>query len=133
MRRTINFLEIFITGSVCYSLIEIVYRGSTHWTMMLLSGTLFTLLYLIEGNLPEEPLWKKCLIGAVLITAFEFTTGIIFNIILGWGVWDYSRMPFNILGQVCLPFSLCWFFLCIPAYLLCHLMGRHQEKRAQHT
>ena len=34
-----------------------------------------------------------------------------FNIILKEHVWDYSGVPLNFLGQVCVPFSLIWFAL----------------------
>jgi uncharacterized membrane protein len=30
-------------------------------------------------------------------------------------MWDYSTLPFNILGQICLPFSLIWIVLSFPA------------------
>jgi len=30
----------------------------------------------------------------------------------------YSALPFNILGQVCLPFMVIWFFLSLAAILL---------------
>lgn len=27
---------------------------------------------------------------------------------VGMGVWDYSRVPLNLWGQICLPFTLIW-------------------------
>jgi uncharacterized membrane protein len=33
-------------------------------------------------------------------------------------------MPFNFLGQICIPFSCFWFVLCIPARILCRHMSR---------
>lgn len=45
---------------------------------------------------------KQGIIGACMVTVLEFITGCIVNIWLGWNVWDYSNMPLNILGQVCL-------------------------------
>ena len=99
---------VFLTGCFVYSLLEIASRGFTHWTMTL-TGT---------------PLWQKCLIGSVIITSVEFTVGVIVNIILRWNVWDYSDMPFNVLGQICLPFTVLWFFLCIPAYYVCRTISR---------
>ena len=53
------------------------------------------------------------------ITGIEFLTGVVVNIVLKMNVWDYSAMPGNILGQVCLPYSLLWFFLTIPALGVC--------------
>lgn len=60
------------------------------------------------------PLWKQILVGAAIITGLEFITGCIVNLWLGWAVWDYSSMPLNILGQICLPYMLLW----IPVALL---------------
>lgn len=37
---------------------------------------------------------------------------------LGLGIWDYSNMPFNILGQICLPFSLLWVVLSACAIVI---------------
>ena len=41
----------------------------------------------------------------------ELIFGIIFNINLGMNVWDYSDLPFNLFGQICLPFMIAWFLL----------------------
>jgi len=54
--------------------------------------------------------WQS-VIGAGLILVIEFISGCIFNIWLGMGIWDYSTLPFNICGQICLLFGILWFFL----------------------
>ncbi|MDE6839119.1 MAG: putative ABC transporter permease, partial [Acutalibacter sp.] len=56
--------------------------------------------------------------------------GLIVNTGLGLRVWDYSKMPLNLMGQVCLPYSLLWFGLTLPAMALCRLCGRAQEADA---
>ena len=56
-------------------------------------------------------MWKQMFLGTILITVFEFILGYILNIKLGLGIWDYSNIPFNIMGQICLPFSFLWFVL----------------------
>lgn len=53
----------------------------------------------------------KCLIGMLIITGIELLFGVVFNILLDEKVWDYSRVPLNFLGQICLPFSIAWFGL----------------------
>lgn len=63
-------------------------------------------------------IWKQMLICSIIITAVEFTSGLILNVWLGLGIWDYSNMPFNILGQICLPFTLLWYVLSAPAIIL---------------
>ncbi|MBS6314451.1 MAG: hypothetical protein KH444_02665 [Ruminococcus sp.] len=115
---------VFLTGCFVYSLLEIASRGFTHWTMTLTGGLILTILYEMHVRLTGTPLWQKCLIGSVIITSVEFTVGVIVNIILRWNVWDYSDMPFNVLGQICLPFTVLWFFLCIPAYYVCRTISR---------
>lgn len=111
---------IFLSGSFIYSLIEIIFRGHTHWTMTVLGGISGAVLYLID--LGREALALKAFAGAMMITALEMVTGVFDNIIMKWSVWDYSRVPFNILGQICLPFSVLWFFLCFPALLFCRFV-----------
>lgn len=50
-----------------------------------------------------------------MVTCLEFITGVIVNIWLKLGVWDYSGLPLNILGQVCLPFYFAWVGLSVVA------------------
>lgn len=111
----------FLMGFFIYSLIEILNRGYTHWTMSVTGGTVLAILYAINSR-QTMTLIKSCFIGAFIITGIEFIVGIFDNIIMGWNVWDYSSMPLNLLGQICLPFSAAWFLLCIPAYYLCREM-----------
>lgn len=50
-------------------------------------------------------------IGFAIIMVLEFVSGIIFNKLLGFHLWDYSSWPFNIAGQVCLYAALLWIFM----------------------
>lgn len=113
-----QYIFTFLMGYFLYAFVEVAGRGYTHWTMCLTGGLVLTLLYLISSR-PAMTLIKCCVIGAFMITAVEFAVGIFDNIIMGWAVWDYTDMPFNILGQICPIFSLLWAVLCIPAYFLC--------------
>lgn len=102
-------LVLAATGGVLYVLLELIWRGRSHWTMFLLGGICFVVLGLINEVLPwTMPLWSQVLIGAAIVTALEFLTGCIVNLWLGWGVWDYSGLPGNILGQICLQYCLLW-------------------------
>ena len=103
---------LFLIGGAIYVLIELVYRGYSHWTMFLLGGLCFVLIGGVNEYIPwEMPLWLQAGIGAVIITVLEFICGCIVNLALGWNVWDYSNTPLNILGQVCLPFAIIWFVI----------------------
>lgn len=110
--RVLRPLVLIAFGGLSYVGIEMFYRGRTHWTMFIVGGICFYLVGLINEMIPWEMLlWKQCLIGACIITVVEFVSGYIINLLLGKNVWDYSGLPFNILGQVCLPFSIVWYFL----------------------
>ena len=108
----LKFLILFIFGGAIYFLIEILWRGYSHWTMFLLGGLCFVIVGAINNYIPWEMKFEKQMtIGAIIITALEFIVGVIVNLILKWNIWDYSMLPFNILGQISLPFSLIWFLL----------------------
>ena len=109
---------VFLLGGVSYSLIEILWRGYTHYTMVLLGGICFLSLYKLFNLMKDYSLLEKCVAGAILITTLEFTVGCFVNLVFHMNVWNYSSMPFNLLGQVCLVYSTLWGFLCIPINFL---------------
>ncbi len=120
------FLElsfIFIVGAIGYGSIELLWRGHTHWTMILLGGICLNIIYLISSRM-KESMVKKALMCAFSITALEFVTGCIVNIRLGWDVWDYSSMPLNLLGQICPKFSLMWLALSLPCIIFSKIIHK---------
>lgn len=111
MRRAIKPLILFVIGGLSYILLEFLWRGHSHWTMFLVGGVCGYFVGLINEIIPwDTPLWKQSIIGAAIVTAIEFVSGCIINLWFKWNVWDYSNLPFNIMGQVCLYY----FFLWIP-------------------
>ena len=48
-------------------------------------------------------------------TFLEFCAGVILNLWLKLDIWDYSRIPFNLYGQICLPYAAVWFVLSAAA------------------
>ena len=119
----------FLMGYFIYSLIEILARGYTHWTMSLTGGAVLAILYNLNSR-KTMTLIKSCILGSLVITSLELAVGIFDNIIMGWHVWDYSDMPLNFLGQICLPFSAAWFMISIPAYYLSIAIKRQFESKA---
>ncbi len=110
---------LFVVGGLIYVLIELLWRGYSHWTMFFLGGLCFVLLGSINELIPWcMPIWQQALIGAAIITGLEFLTGCIFNLCLGWNVWDYSGLPGNVLGQICLPYALLWVLVAMVAIVL---------------
>ena len=110
---------VFTFGAAAYPVIEILWRGYTHWTMELIGGICFLSIYHFEKRNSCRTLLYRCLAGCLIITCVEFITGIIVNRALGWGVWDYSDMPGNLLGQICITYSALWFLLVIPIIYIC--------------
>lgn len=118
MKRIRENTFLFIIGGGLYSLLEVLYRGFTHWTMTITGGACLILMYRADMKFETSRLWKKCLIGSGIITSLEFIVGCIVNRIFKLDVWDYSKSPFNVLGQICLPFSFIWFLISAPVVYL---------------
>ena len=113
------YFYIFIAGAVGYALLEILWRGFTHWTMALAGGICLTAIFIMNMLVPVSSVFLKELFGALIITAVEYAFGYVFNIVLQWNIWDYSAMPLNIKGQVCLFFTMLWYLICIPVVSIC--------------
>ena len=92
---------LFAIGGTIYYMIELIWRGYSSLPMVLVGGLCFLFCGSINEFLGWDMLiWKQMFICAVGITAIEFLSGYILNIVLGLGIWDYSNMPFNIIGQI---------------------------------
>jgi uncharacterized membrane protein len=66
-----------------------------------------------------KSVWSKMAVSALGITVLEWLCGCIVNLWLKLNVWDYSNMPLQIMGQVCIVFSFFWFLLSFPAMQFC--------------
>lgn len=109
-------MVLFLCGGIGYAAVEMLWRGHTHWTMAVLGGILFLLL----GGLNEwfswdMPLWMQCVCGAFIVTDAEFFAGLILNVWLKLDIWDYSGMWGNVLGQICVQYTLAWVGLSLIA------------------
>lgn len=111
------YLALFLFGGGAYVLLELAWRGRSHASMLAAGGVCLTLLYGVFTHVPAV-LPLRCAIGACVITAMEFVAGAIVNVRLRLGVWDYSRLPHNLSGQICLRYFLLWMLLCIPVSAL---------------
>ena len=108
-----------LIGGIIYGALEILVRGHTHWTMVVLGGICFVAIGLINEIIPwEMPLAAQMLIGSIIITTLEFCCGCIVNIWLGWDVWNYSKLWGNLLGLICPKFSVIWFFVSALAIVI---------------
>lgn len=125
IRQKLVHWLMFLTGGTGYAILEILWRRYTHWSMFLLGGICFLAIDRINSHLKHrKPLWEICVICALVITGLEFATGCIVNLLLGWDVWNYSNMPMNIMGQICVLFMVLWYLLCIPVTWLAEKFHR---------
>lgn len=119
MSKTKEYAVIFLLGGVIYSAVEVVTRGFTHWSMTIAGGICLMIIYHHFLTHPDDGILSHCLFGMITITSVEFIFGVIFNLILGWNVWDYSNMYLNFMGQICPSFSAAWFLISVPAVMVC--------------
>ena len=97
---------LFMAGSWTYPAIEMLWRGETHSSMALAGGMCLCLInHICCDLLKDKNIISRSLAGAGIITAVELVLGLILNRLLGFNIWDYSTVPFNLFGQVCLPYS----------------------------
>ena len=89
LKVCLKLLVLAVIGGAIYVGIEMLWRGHSHPSMFILGGLCFVSIGLIND--------------------------VIVNIWLKLGVWDYSGLPLNILGQVCLPFYFAWVGLSVVA------------------
>lgn len=120
MFSLIKYPVLFATGGTIYIFLEILWRGYTHVTMFFLGGLCFVLIGLINENSVtlNLPLLIQQIISCFIITALELIFGLIFNVWLGFNIWDYSQIKYNFMGQICLRYSILWFLLSLPAIIL---------------
>lgn len=119
-----KYVFLLLIGAGLYYEVELNWRYFTghlpvHWSMAVLGGVLFIILGGINNWFPwEMSLPKQALAGMITVTAAEFIAGIVLNIWLGLGIWDYSHLPGNVMGQICPQFMAAWFSLSCIAIVL---------------
>ncbi len=119
MKKLFKYTILLIYGGVIYYFIELIYRGYSHYTMILVGGFCFICIGLLnEFYAYKMPLIKQMIISSVIVTAIEFIAGIILNIWLKLDIWNYGNLKFNLLGQISLRTSVIWFLLALPAIYL---------------
>lgn len=132
-----RIIGLFACGSAGYGLLELIWRGYTHWSMILTGGVIFTAMAPVRRIL-QHPTWVESgLTGAMLITITEFMVGRIVNLRYHLQVWDYSKEVGNWKGQICMKYMVLWGLLSIPAMALSEridtLLCSSKKSCANHT
>lgn len=110
---------IFLMGGFIYGAIEIMFRGYTHPSMFITGGLCLVWVGGLDSFYKKKiPLPVQMLMGGVIITTAEFICGAIVNLWFGMRVWDYSSLPFNVMGQICLLYLFFWILISLPAIFI---------------
>lgn len=119
MKKLLKYIFLFATGGSLYYIVELLFRGYSHWSMFILGSICFNYAGIQnEYTSWDYPLWKQLLKVESFVLISEFITGCIVNLWLGWNVWDYSNLTGNILGQTSWQFALLFLPLCLAAIIL---------------
>lgn len=117
--KFVKLLILFAVGGFFYYFLELMYNGGhSAWPMVIVGGICFVLIGLINELFTWRiPLWLQGIISAVMVTAVEYVSGLILNVWLKLNIWDYSNMPFNLQGQICLYYGVLWIFISLGAVI----------------
>ena len=115
MKEFIGKLGLFLSCGFIYCMIEILFRGWSHWSMFVLTG--FLGVFCVDSI--NNTLSFDCdyivqiLISTILCTIGEGISGIILNVWLQLNVWDYSKMTFGtfFFGQCNVLFCFAWMLI----------------------
>lgn len=115
MKKFIGKLGLFLSCGLIYCMIEILFRGWSHWSMFILTG--FLGVFCVDSI--NNTLSFDCdyivqiLISTILCTIGEGISGIILNVWLQLNVWDYSKMAFGtfFFGQCNVLFCFAWMLI----------------------
>lgn len=130
MKSLKKYGAVFSVGAIGYTLLEILWRGHSHWSMAAAGGIALVVLSKMFHALAKAPLYFKAIVGGTIITLIEFCFGVIFNLWLGMKVWDYSGVKGNILGQICPLYTVLWCFICIP---VSYFQGKIEDGKIKFT
>ena len=117
-KQMLVFLIIFGIGFFGYGLIEILWRGYTHPSMSLAGGISYCIIFLATERLKSLNFLYKCIVGGLIITFVELAFGLLLNLSMNLEIWNYSMIPINLQGQICMLYSVLWCFLSAPIIFL---------------
>lgn len=110
---------LFLVGFCVYITIECLFRSYSYPLMGICGGIMLIVLDEFNNRISWDMdiLAQGCL-GSIVITLIEFIIGKSLKILSLPPMWDYSNIPFNIDGIICLPFSIIWILLSIVGILV---------------
>lgn len=118
-RHFLKYIILFLVGYCVYIAIEVTFRNYSFPLMGIVGAISFILIDRINEVMPwDTDLIVQSIIGSLIVTTFELIVGEGLKIFNQPPMWDYSSLPLNFDGIICLPFSLIWVLLSIVAIIL---------------
>lgn len=99
---------------------EFINRGFLHGPLIPIYG--FAAVVILQGTLPvRENTYAVYVCGALTATLFELVTGTAMEHLFKVKYWDYSELPLNYEGHICLFVSLFWGFFAVLLVRVVHV------------
>lgn len=119
MQNKIKYLVLFYVGFVTYITIEVLFRGYS----FPLCGVMGAIDFILIDKINNKISWNldlliQGIIGSLIVTLSELIVGLFDKYYLHLSMWDYSNLPFNFMGVICIEFSIAWIFISIIAIFL---------------
>lgn len=115
----IRKLILFLTGFCLYITLEVCFRGYSFVLMGICGGIIFILLDCINEVLPwDTDILIQGSIGSAMITLTELIIGEGLKYLGLPQMWNYSNLPINFDGVICLPYSLLWVLISIVGIIV---------------
>lgn len=109
-------IVLFLVGFCMYITIETLFRGYSYWQMGICGGLAVVILDKINDTISWDiDLTLQGLLGMLLTTFMELIIGSLWSYFPIPQMWDYSNMPLNYKGIICVPFMIAWFALSLVA------------------
>lgn len=114
-----KYLILFLVGYCVYIAIEVTFRNYSFPLMGIVGAISFILIDRINEVMPwDTDLIVQSIIGSLIVTIFELIVGEGLKFFNQPPMWDYSSLPLNFDGVICLQFSLVWILLSVIAIFL---------------
>ena len=96
-------------GGVVFCALQLLLTGNCHWTDLAVFSLLCIPLDAVNERMPWTfPLWLQAVLGGIVLIVSQLAAGLVFNVWLGLGLWDYTPLFGNFLGQICPQYMILW-------------------------
>lgn len=119
-KKVYKNIILFTVGFCLYITIEVLFRGYSFPLMGVCAGLVIVLLDKINDYISWDiDILVQCTLGMLMVTIMELIIGTIFlDTNLLPVMWDYSNLPLNFRGIICIPFMALWMILSFIAILV---------------